>query len=299
MVSSPYIHNVTKQDYAVRVTERSRVVLVVADFWAAWCQPCQMLMPILARLTDEYQGRFELAKIDTEQERELAAEHGIRSLPTVRLYRHGKVVDEFMGALPENAIRAWLERYLPRPSDAAIDAALAAAKENRTNEAIAMFRQVVADDADNNRGKLALAGLLIDSAVSALIAGGVIEPRVADSETLLKNIRGEQSTNPDLALLKGRLALLKIVATAPSISTLESRVAANERDIEAHYLLGVIRVLVGEPDVGLKHLLAVVQQDRKFGDDAGRRAMIDVFNVLGNGDALVPRFRSLLSSALN
>jgi len=299
MVSSPYIRNVTGQDFATHVIERSHAVLVVADFWAAWCQPCQMLMPVLARLADEYQGRFELAKIDTEQERELAAEHGIRSLPTVRLFRHGKVVDEFLGAQPENAIRARLDRHLPRPSDAAINAALAAAKEQRTDEAIATLRQAVVEDDSNDRGKLVLAGLLIDSATNALTTGREATSQTSEAESLLSGISVEQLANPDIVNLKGRLALLKIAATAPPVPDLEARVAADERDVEAHYRLGAIRVLLGDPEAGLRHLLEVVRYDRKFGDDAGRRAMIDVFSLLGNGHALVIRFRSQLSSALN
>jgi len=299
MISSPYIRNVTKSDFDTHVIERSRQVLVVADFWAAWCQPCQMLMPLLARLAQEYQGRFELAKIDTEQERALAAEHGIRSLPTVRLYRHGKAVDEFLGAQPESTIRALLERHLPRPSDIAVDAALATAKEGRLDDACAALRQIIAEDAGNDRAKLALATFLIETAVLAVATGRDTTAALAETETLLRHLGVEQLANPDVVAAKGKLEFLRIAADAPAIAALEKRVAENGEDAEARYQLGAHEVLRGEAEAGLRQFLELVRHHRKFGDDAGRRAMISVFHLLGNEHPLVPRYRSLLSSALN
>ena len=111
MSDSPYIVEVTKENLE-SVVQQSMQTPVLIDFWAGWCEPCQTLMPILAKLADEYQGAFILAKVDTEAEQEIAQQLGIRSLPTVKLVINGGVVDEFSGALPETEVRAFLDKHI-------------------------------------------------------------------------------------------------------------------------------------------------------------------------------------------
>ena len=118
MSATPFTIDVTTADFASRVLEHSRQSPVLVDFWATWCGPCKALTPVLERLAAEAGGRFILAKVDTDAERELAAANGIRSLPTVRLFVDGAPVAEFMGAQPEHAVRAFLDQHLP-PADGA------------------------------------------------------------------------------------------------------------------------------------------------------------------------------------
>jgi putative thioredoxin len=109
MADSPFIVDVTRENYQ-QVMEASFRVPVLLDFWAGWCQPCLVLTPILTSLAEEFQGKFLLAKLNTEEEQEIAAQFGIRSIPTVKVFRDGQPVDEFMGALPEGAVREFLDR---------------------------------------------------------------------------------------------------------------------------------------------------------------------------------------------
>src|SRR5712692_8819273 len=120
MSASRYIADVKQQDFDSLVLQKSREVPVLVDFWAAWCGPCRMLAPILAKLADEYQGKFFLAKIDTDSEKALAAKYGIRSLPTVKLFKNHEVVNEFIGVQPEKTMRALIDRCIARESDVAL-----------------------------------------------------------------------------------------------------------------------------------------------------------------------------------
>ena len=123
MADSPFIIDVTRDNYQ-QVMEASFKVPVLMDFWASWCQPCHALMPVLAKLADEYEGKFLLAKLNTEEEQEIAAHFGIRSIPTVKLFHEGQPVDEFLGALPEKAVREFIDRHIGRESDGRLDEAL-------------------------------------------------------------------------------------------------------------------------------------------------------------------------------
>ena len=141
MTQSQYIYEVDTENYGRIVVEGSRSVPVLVDFWAEWCQPCKLLMPILARLAEAYQGKFILAKINTEEQQAIAAEFGIRSIPTVKLFRHGEPVDEFMGALPESEIRAFLDRHIPRESDQLVAQADQLIQAGKTEQAVKLIEQ--------------------------------------------------------------------------------------------------------------------------------------------------------------
>ncbi len=159
MANSPYIVEVTRENY-VEVMEASFRVPVLIDFWASWCQPCQVLMPILARLADEYGGKFILGKLNTEEQQEIAQQFGIRSIPTVKLFQDGQPVDEFMGALPEQGVRAFLDKHI-------VDEAAAAAELERKLQvfseqlddapAVAELEARLATDAGDSEARFQLA----------------------------------------------------------------------------------------------------------------------------------------------
>jgi putative thioredoxin len=284
MADSPFIIDVTRENYA-QVMEASFQVPVLLDFWASWCQPCHALMPVLAKLAEEYQGKFLLAKLNTEEEQEIAARFGIRSIPTVKLFRDGQPVDEFMGALPEQAVREFLERHLGRESDVHVAEAREQLAAGNAAGAIVLLDEARENDPDNPRIILALAE-----------AQAAMGDTTAAEETLNSLPRDEQD-KPEVAALRNHLFFEGQVANAPTATELEARLAADPDDHEARFQLAIRKVVDRDYETAMDLLLQLMQADRSFGDDAGRRGLVKVFELLGD-DPRVGECRRRMASLL-
>jgi putative thioredoxin len=286
MADSPFIVTLTADNFESVVIDGSFDRPVLVDFWADWCAPCRMLMPILAKLAEEYGGRFILAKLNTEEEQALAAQFGIRSLPTVQVFRDGRPVDQFMGALPEPQIREFLDRHLPRASDGLLAQAqgmLAAGDLGRARDLIERAR---AEDPENPR--VALADIQIAAA----------QGRAEEAQSAIDRLPIELANDPEVVALRGQLLFASALAGAPAPSDLESRLAADPRDSEARYQLAAHRVMAGDYESALDLLLDLVRRDRAYGEDAGRKGMVAIFDLLGGAGDLVSRYRARMMNAL-
>lgn len=284
MADSPFIIDVTRENFQ-QVMEASFEAPVLLDFWAGWCQPCQVLMPVLARLAEEYQGEFLLGKLNTEEQQEIAAHFGIRSIPTVKLFRDGQPVDEFMGALPEQAVRAFLDRHLPREKDTRVTTALEQLAAGDADGAIAMLKEALQADPGNLRVSLVLA--------EAQAAAGDI----AAAEATLDGLPASELDKPEVASLRSRLYFAGQVAQAPAAAELEVALEADPADHQARFHLALRRVVEQDYETAMELLLQLMQQDRSFGDDAGRRGLLKVFELLGD-DPRVSQYRRRMASLL-
>lgn len=286
MANSPYLVAVTAQNFQEVVLEGSYDRPVLVDFWADWCAPCRALMPILARLAEEYGGRLLVAKLNTEEEQALAAQFGIRSLPTVQIFKNGRPVDQFMGALPEAQIRAFLEPHLPGESDSLLDGISHRLMLGDLAGAQAELDQARAKDPDNPR--------LFLAEVQILAASGDTQ----GAEALLERVPLDLAKDPEVLALRGQLRFANLVATAPPPAELAARLAANPKDSEAAYLLTAWQVVNGDLEAALAGLLALLKRDRAYGEDAARKAMILIFDLLGGAGPLVTAYRAKMLSAL-
>ncbi|MCB1754776.1 MAG: co-chaperone YbbN [Gammaproteobacteria bacterium] len=287
MAESPYIVEVNEQNFLEIVIEGSRQVPVLVDFWADWCNPCKMLMPVLSALADEYQGRFILAKLDTEdpQCQAIAAQLGIRSLPTVKLFKDGQPVDEFMGALPESQVRAFLDKHIEKVVDNRVEQAMYLFQQGDVEAAKTLLVEAYNENQQNGQTALALG--------QVCMAAGDYE----SAELVLKNLSEEDANSTEGRRLKGMLTLSQADTSDKDLQTLATEVA-EDGNSKSRYHFGIKLAMQGRVEEAIIELLTLMQHDREFGDDAARKCLITIFDVLGN-DPLVGTYRRKMFNLLH
>ncbi|WP_457669944.1 thioredoxin [Thiolapillus sp.] len=285
MSTSPYIIEITQDNYQSAVIEQSQKVPVLVDFWASWCQPCQMLMPVLAKLAEQYQGKFILAKINTEEQQALAGQFGIRSIPTIKLFKNGEAVDEFAGALPESEIRRFLDKHIPRESDALVAQAEQLLLQGDSDAALKILEQAKLADADNSNIDIALA--------QAHAAAGNTEQALE----ITAQMPAEIQEKPQVRVLQGLLFFEQMLSGAPSETELQKRLENDASDSEARYLLAAHYVVNHRYEDAIQLLLELMRKDRNYGNDAARKSLLKIFDILGD-DPLVPHYRSKMMSLI-
>jgi putative thioredoxin len=245
-----------------------------------------MLMPVLASLANAYGGKLLVAKVNTEEEQALAAEYGVRSLPTVQLFKDGQAVDQFMGALPESQVRELLDRHLPRESDQLLDRAQGLLGAGDLEGAAHLISQAREVDPENVRVLLAEAGIEAASG------------NTGAAEKLLERLPLELSDDPEVTTLRGQILFAGLRADSPSEAVLTSRLADDPTDSDARYRLAAHLVARADYEGALEQLLELMKRDRTFEDDAGRKGMLMVFAMLGGEGDLVARYRGRMLDAL-
>ena len=284
---SEFAFDVSIEEFEAKVLTPADTVPVVVDFWAPWCEPCKVLKPLLEKLAEEYQGRFLLAKVNSDENPELAQHFGVRSIPSVKVLFRGQLVDEFNGALPEGQIREFLDRVaLPAgPEHANLrEQAAALVAEGKLEEALAVLVQASQANPQDQAIQL--------DAVDVLMQLG----RNDEAKQLLA---GDYANEPERAnALRARLALLDGAAdTAP----LEAKLAANPDDHATRLELSKAYAAQSRFREALEAALEVVRRDRFFEQGAGRQAILSLFEALTGEqyDDLVREFRRKLSATLN
>ncbi|HQR04748.1 MAG: thioredoxin [Proteobacteria bacterium] len=288
---SIHIHDINPDNFKEKVIDASFQAPVLVDFWAEWCGPCRTLGPILEKLAGEYDGRFTLAKVNADENQELAAQFGVRSIPSVKVVFQGRLVDEFTGALPESQIRAFLDALLPPAGgNPLLEAAREARVAGDNAAARQLLTQAVAADNKDEAAYLELADLCLET--------GELE----DARQIIAALAPTASDKTRLESLQARLTLIDSGAASADTAPLEARIGADPRDFAAREELAKALAARGNYREALTQLLEIVRLDRQWGEEAGRRAMIDLFNLLAGQEAhlgLVREFRTALSRTLN
>jgi putative thioredoxin len=283
MSETPYLYDVTQADFEQRVLARSHEVPVLVDFWADWCGPCRMLAPVLHKLAEDFGGQLIVAKVNSDAEQALSQQYGIRSLPTVKLFRNGAVVDEFMGVQPESAIRAILERHVPRESDNVREQTLEIWRSGDAATAAVMLKEVAEQDPDNTQ--------IVPDLARVLLAQGEAD----EAERLLRSLPANRAEDADIKRLLASAHFSHLIKDAPAADALKERVDADPKDFAALEQLAARWILESNYEAGMDALLQIMRGDRKYNDDAGRRGLLAAFELLGDDERVTPYRRQMFN----
>ena len=282
-------YDVTVADFDEKVLAASQRVPVLVDFWADWCQPCRVLKPILEKLAGQYGGRFLLAKVNSDDNQELAMRYGVRGIPAVKAFLGGELVDEFTGALPESQVREFIDGLVPSPAEPLRQEALAAYHGGDLDGARRLLASAIEQDPRNE-------DVLLDFIELSIEAGEIDEAR-----QLLEPLRGRMR---DLARVEALEARLQLAASGAGgdADALRLRLAADADDLDARLQLSNALALRRDYRGAFEQLLEIVRRDRQWNDQAGRKTMLTLFNLLATQpehDDLVREYRVALSRTLN
>ncbi len=264
--------NYEMKDFNKDILERSKHIPVLVDFWAEWCGPCKSLGPILEKFAVKYKDRFELVKVNTDENQEIAAGYGIRGIPNVKLFINGEVADEFTGALPEHSVEQWIKKVIPGKNSGEIEKARELLNNGEDEKAVSLLKKLAEKEPDNTSVKLLLAkSILFQDSKAA-------EKLAVESENDLENS--------------------ELVDSIKTISHLFSLNGINGSDAAAEYRTAIEELKKKNFDAALEKFIEVIKTDRSLDNDGARKACIAVFKYLGEENEITLRHRRDFGSAL-
>lgn len=277
MMLSKYIVDVNEVNFESEVILRSHEIPVVVDFWAPWCGPCRTLGPILERLAIEAGGAFQLAKLNVDDNPNLAIRHGVQGIPAVKAFLNGQIQSEFVGAQPEPVVRRFIEHLAPSEAEKAVEEAQSLLATRHWLEAEKSFRLVMDEDETNAAAALGL--------VKALLMQG----NGVDSMQILENFPAgtEWATAEQLAPLAKILADVEEEKPYPEDDPLAARLYQAARLIAR-----------GNLPAAMDGLLDILREDKDYRDSLPKQVMLAVFVLLGDNDPLTRQYRDELASVL-
>jgi len=277
---------VTAGNFMTDVVEASATTPTLVDFWAPWCGPCRQLMPVLDRLAADYGGRFKLAKVNTDEQQELAQQVGIRSLPTVVLFKNRTAVDHFIGVVPEAQIRDMLDRHLTKSAVGPLERAQALKAAGDFAGARTVLEQALARDPED---------IALQTELAELRA---LDGDLESARTELERLQGLQPNHPSVRRLAALLAFSDVVASYPDVKALRERVAANPESPGLRHALAVHQLLGGDVEPALATWLDLMRTHRTYKDDLARKSLVLAFELIGDADPIVPRTRRAMARLL-
>jgi len=287
---SDIIKDTTTANFAKDVIEASRSALVLVDFWAAWCGPCRQLTPILEKVVRSYNGKVRLVKLNVDEHPAIAGQLRVQSLPTVYAFRDGRPLDGFLGAQPESAVRAFIDRLLGEEGEAGIaamlEAAEAALEARDLQRAAEIYATVLQEDRQNVN---ALAGL----AKCYLQSGDI-----ARAEQTIALVPPDKRHASAVTSVVAALELAKKAGASGDIAELEAKVAADPNDHESRMNLALALAARGDKTGAVDHLLEIYRRDRNWNDEAARKQLIQLFDAWGPKDPHTIEGRRRLSSLM-
>ncbi|MDI9331710.1 MAG: thioredoxin [Alphaproteobacteria bacterium] len=268
--------DVTIENFEAEVVNTSMTTPVLVDFWAPWCGPCKSLGPVLERLEAEYGGRFKLAKINSDDQQQLASAFGIRSIPTCVLMVGGRPVDGFMGAQPEGQLREFLDKHLPSEGELIAEAETAEAEDLMAQgdheAALAKLQEALAINPANDDARFDYVKLLItlgelETAETALAPALAQIPRQLRFEALMHWLQALQFATTDE---RGQWTL----------DQFDAALAANKRDFDTRLAKARLLLAAGQYEASMDELLEIIMRDKAWSDGLPRKIYIAILELL-------------------
>lgn len=275
-MAAAYVINVSEATFERDVIEASHQTPIVVDFWAPWCGPCRMLGPTLEKLAAEANGTFRLAKLNVDENPGLAMRYNVQGIPAVKAFRNGKVVAEFVGALPETQVRQFIKKIAPTPADQTGELAASLLAAHRWADAERAYRAL----ATNGANPTATLGL-----AKALLAQGKGE----EAGRALEAIKD----GPEFAAAERLREMARWLAAAGTNGT-----GPDANSPEALFRLAATVGAKGDIQGALEGLIAVLRRDKRFRSGEAQRIMLAYFDILGDADPLTREYRNRLASVL-
>jgi putative thioredoxin len=280
-----FIVNIDETNAAQLLIEESHQRPVVVDFWSDRSEPCKVLMPLLEKIANEYQGAFLLAMVNADEQQNIAQQFGVRDLPTVMVIQDGQPVDGFSGAQPEPQIRELLAKYLPKPWDGLLLMAQEAMAEGDFAAALTPLRQAWDESGKLHEITIAYAHCLIESLRFDEADAVLAEIRMADQDAAYEQ-------------LIAQLGIKREAAKSPEIEALEKELEADPGNHDVRARLAVQYTSSGQFKDAMEHLLVILQQDLNHADGATKKTLLDTVTSLGKGDPLAAEYQRKLYSLL-
>jgi len=287
MAQERYIFDATADNFRNLVLENSERGPVLVNYWSPKAGPCMMLMPRLIHLAKDYRGRFLLVMLNTEEFGPLARDHSVTSIPTIKVFRRGKVVDTLHGAESEARLRTFIDKQIGATLRAPHMAALQAFQKGKVEQAVTLAAQAALDNPEDFRIPLDLAKFL------------VLQGRHHQAHDLLNALPTPAKENAEISALLTHLGFILAAQDAPPPDTLEARIAADPDDLEARYRLAAMKLIQNEYTHAMAQLIEIARRDQTFRDDVGRKGLLAIFNILGDENNMVRYYRSLLQNAMH
>jgi len=279
--------DVSAENFQQEVLDKSQSVPVVVDFWAPWCGPCQTLKPILEKLAEEYNGRFLLAKVNADENQALSAQFGVRGIPSVKAVSKGQIINEFSGALPESAIREFLDKLLPSQSELKRLEALEYYENGDKETAETLLEEALSLDPGNNDIIISQAQFKLES------------DNLDAAQQLLEQLPINVRQDDNVTALLTKIAMNRKINELPDKAVLLQRLETNPNDLQTKLDIANACVATESYAEAIDYLFDVLTQDRTFQEDSARKTLLSLFTLLGNQDERVRSARKKLATLLN
>jgi len=287
MTELNHVFDGTRENFPQLVLENSHRGPVLVNYWTPNAGPCFILWQVLEALSKEYQGRFLLVNVNTDTQNALVRENGITSVPTIKIYQNGNVVESIYGARSETSLRTTIDKFAPPAKNTPIARAIQSYQAGHVGDALNILAEASSMAPEDPRPCATAIKLLLR------------EKRFADIDTYCCALPDDIRMKPEISTLQVHAKMLQLAETAVSAGELDRQLAAVPDDMDAALSRAAVAMLQDDYETALKRLFQILQQDPHYHDELARRAMLVIFSLLGDTHELTKSFQESMRRALH